>query len=135
MYTYIKDHLTIVTINYYLLFFFSESKLSRLKGRHQISEASAKDLLKGLAESRERQMQKFLETNAEESTNVQDVSTPDEGAMDQLQRRLHPERQALNEEEKKALIENDELAKMWQQLNNGTQIILHSPQSPDKPNA
>ncbi|ELT95796.1 hypothetical protein CAPTEDRAFT_218226 [Capitella teleta] len=111
-----------------------ENKLSRLRGRRspdpQTNAKVAKEMLKGLAESREGQMQSFMESDVEASNDViVDCSTQD-GTLDNLQRRLNPEKQALNEEEKKALVENDELAKMWHQANSDMQIILHSPEKP-----
>ncbi|XP_076464313.1 uncharacterized protein LOC143296329 [Babylonia areolata] len=92
-----------------------ERKLKRIKGRNK-PEPSSRDIIDSLAGFKDDQMRRFLHNGhtitSEPSSSViaADVATSS-SSMAFLQRRLHPERQALNMEELFELLKDDELAR------------------------
>ena len=112
----------------------SENKLNKLKGR-SAHEVSPKEMVRCLSDAREAHMQRHLASSAETSyashfadTDSKDLNS-DSSALTNLQRRMHPEKQALTTEELKALVENDELEKVAREIaedeSSRTQIVLH----------
>ena len=99
-----------------LAFFFSftEKKLKRINGKHK-PEPSSRDIISSLACFRDDQMHRFMDmeqcftTAANSLTNQQ--STCSLGSASYIQRRLHPERQAIDMEELFELLQDDELAR------------------------
>lgn len=96
------------------LFSNSESKLNKVQGKNRHGEPNPRDMIDGLTRVKEDHMARFISQTAER------CFIPD-GAMDDhndaspaalLQRRLHPEKQALNPEEIVVLVNADELNKI-----------------------
>ena len=99
---------------------YAEAKLKRVKGAGR--EPQAKDIIKGLSELRQCQLSSVSSPDPV-SGGIRDSDLPyisdseyiedyDRSSVTyMLQRRIAPERQAVNPVELKVLIENDELAK------------------------
>lgn len=101
----------------------SEGKLKKLKGSTK-KEPLAKDILIGLDKLRECQMHSvvndkdspYISNSEYDSDNIEPVS------LLNLQRKLAPEKQAINNEEIKPLIDNDVLSQIHQSLFSDLQL-------------
>lgn len=92
---------------------FAESKLNRLKGIDRKKEPVAKDIIGGLDKLRLCHMRMLTDIDLTmpyvRNTDYVDESASSATVVDLLKRRIAPEKQAINEEELKKLVENDEL--------------------------
>jgi len=93
--------------------FFLEAKLKRTRGAGS-KEPQAKDIISGLHKIRESQMLTQLNDtdNLPYIRNSEYIEDFHPSAVGLLQRKIAPDKQALNAEELKVLVENDELEKM-----------------------
>ncbi|XP_041354643.1 uncharacterized protein LOC121372403 [Gigantopelta aegis] len=87
-----------------------EKKLKQLKGK-TAKESTSKEMVDSLGRVRDDQMQSFLNTDSCDRLMDFSVDITDPSAAAFLQRRLHPERQAVNSEELVYLLQDDALSK------------------------
>ena len=96
------------------LFSFAEKKLKHINGKHR-PEPSSRDIINSLTCFRSDQMQRFMDMDQCFSTSATSLTdqtaTSSLGSASYIQRRLHPERQAIDMEELFELLKDDELAK------------------------
>lgn len=107
--------------------------MNRLKGRTR--EVDSKEMVKSLTAAREDHMKHYMSSDLSSDGPFMDDATncdpsAENSAFANLQRRLNPEKQALNAEELKLLIENDEVEKVARHLveeehSSSTIITLH----------
>jgi len=104
----------------------TEARLDRIKGTGCSKNPAPKDIIKGLDQIR---MAQLHATSASPDSNLPYLRNCDYVAdlpssstiVDTVRRRIAPEKQALNEEELRSLIENDELRDETVELNNSAQ--------------
>ncbi|KAK3592552.1 hypothetical protein CHS0354_005613 [Potamilus streckersoni] len=103
-----------------------EKKLHRIKGR--ASEfATSKDMIAALEHKRDAQMQQYMISS---NTAGADYVTVDQSSPGfSLQRKLHPEKQFLNPQEIVALLEEDVLAKNFEESQEKDEQIRQSGQN------
>merc|ERR1712226_1591294 len=93
-----------------------ESKLKKLTAPPN-KPPSSRDMMRSLAQSKESRMKALTDESSSPYIRNHDfVAEEEETRMAAIQRRLHPERQALNPEERKYLLENDELGKLVHEM-------------------
>ncbi|KAL8611098.1 hypothetical protein ACOMHN_064388 [Nucella lapillus] len=93
-----------------------ERRLKRLKGRNK-PELSSRDIINSIAGFKDDQMRRFLQNGHSitapppySSSSITDDATTTSASY--LQRKLYPERQALNTEELFELLKDDELTRI-----------------------
>jgi len=104
----------------------TEARLDRIKGTGCSKSPAPKDIIEGLDQIR---MAQLHATSAGPDNSLPYLRNCDYVAdlsssstiMDTVRRKIAPEKQALNEEELRSLIENDELRDKTVELNNTVQ--------------
>ena len=81
-----------------------------MKGK-SAKEPTSKEMVHSLGRVRDDQMQSFLNANSCDRLMDFSVDITDPSTVAFLQRRLHPERQAVNSEELVQLLQDDALSK------------------------
>ncbi|KAK7490196.1 hypothetical protein BaRGS_00018541, partial [Batillaria attramentaria] len=88
-----------------------EKKLNRIKGK-QKQEPNSRDIIDSLALFRDDQMRRYIEKEEQVTTSPTITQDQDNtSATSYIQRKLHPERQAINVEELFELLKDDQLAR------------------------
>ena len=91
----------------------AERRLKKIKGKNK-PEPSSRDIIDSLACFRDDQMRRFMDKDHSSTvlttTTIVDEDVTASAPVSYLQRRLYPERQALNMEELFELLKDDELA-------------------------
>lgn len=85
---------------------FSEAKIHKLKGRRS-KEPCARDLLESLSAVREDSTRNNHTLSSE--AFYADTISEEDSALAQLQRKIHPERQAITTDELLHLVDHDQL--------------------------
>ncbi|PVD25906.1 hypothetical protein C0Q70_13570 [Pomacea canaliculata] len=97
-----------------------EKKLIRIKGKCYKAPSSA-DIINSLALFRDDQMRRFMAK--ESDVSLSSTITPQDTSSSYIQRRLHPERQAINVDELFELLKDDELARLKDEQNADKEVL------------
>ena len=85
---------------------------------------TSKDIIESLTRAKDDHMKNFFDNSS--SCFISDYinEDSDESRLAYLQRRMHPERQALTAEELEVLVENDIISKQYEVKRSGPSVIL-----------
>jgi hypothetical protein len=93
----------------YCVFIIAEARLNRIQGKAR--DPTSKDLIKGLEKAKDAHMTALVQSSdlpylSNYIPEIDNVQNPNK-----LQRKLHPEKIAISAEERKLLVEDDDLSK------------------------
>ncbi|XP_052769122.1 uncharacterized protein LOC128209225 [Mya arenaria] len=93
-----------------------EKKLQRFKGQTKTDKVRPDEMIKSLQEARDLHTSQYLESRDSQSSEFVTVDQDNSSVLLSVQRKLHPERQALNQLELIPLVHDDVLSKHSEQI-------------------